>query len=92
MAPSGLIVVNGYKLLYLVQGDFVAIRQLNGDFSCSRDFALLPIAESDGAASFGLVVREPLEIWGYVKCGARVQQPRVCVLRTVMDFSDCGVL
>ena len=59
-------------MLYLVQGDFIAIWPLNGDFSCSRDFALLPVAESDGAARFGRVVRKPLDVQGYVKCGAGV--------------------
>ena len=75
-----------------MQGDRIAIRQLNGNFFSSRDFALLPVAESDGGASFGRVVRKPLNVRGYVKCAAGVQQPRMCDLRTVMDFSDHGVL
>ena len=51
---------------YLVHGDGAAIGQLNGNFSCSRDFALVPVTESDNAARFGRVVWEPLEIWGYI--------------------------
>ena len=62
------------------------------DFSYSFYFALIPITESDDAARFGLIVREPLEIWGYMEYGTEVQQPRMCVLGTVMDFSDRGVL
>ena len=60
----------------LVQGDYVAIRQLDGNFSSSRDFALLPFAQSGCAARF---VRIPFDVWGYVKYGTGVQQPRVCV-------------
>ena len=60
-------------MLYLVQGDCIVIEQLNVDFSCSRNFALLPIAESDGATRFDRVVQEPLEVWGYVKCGDGIQ-------------------
>ena len=75
-------------MLYLVQGDFIAIWPLNGDFSCSRDFSFLPVIESDDAVRFGHVVREPLEVWGYVKYRAGVHQPRMCVLHTVMSFSD----
>ena len=55
-----------------MQGDCISIRQLNGDFSGSRDFALLPVAESDGAARFGRVVRKPLDVQGYMKCGAGI--------------------
>ena len=77
-------------MLYLVQGDSIVIRQLNGNFSGSCDFALLPVAESDSAARFSQVVQKPLNVRGYVKCGSGVQQPCMCVLRTVMDFSDDG--
>ena len=54
--------------------------------SVLKDFISSRNVES--AARFGVIVREPLKIWGYVKCGVGLQQPRVCVLHTVMDFSD----
>ena len=54
-----------------MQGDYVAIRKLGGHFSSYGDFALLPIAESDGAARFGRVVRKPLDVRGNVKCVAK---------------------
>ena len=57
-----------------MQGDCISIRQLNGDFSGSCDFALLLIAKSEGAARFDHVVRKQLDVRGYVKCGARVQR------------------
>ena len=76
----------------LVQGDYVAIRQLDGNFSSSCDFALLPVAESDSAARFGRLVRKPFEVRGYVKCGTGVQKPLVRVLRAIVDFSDRRVL
>ena len=64
----------------LVQGDYVAIGQLDGNFSDSHDFALLPVAESDCDARSGQIVRKQFDVRVYVKCGTRVQQPCMCVL------------
>ena len=76
----------------LGEGDYVAIRQLDGSFAGSHDFALLAVAESDCAARSDRIVRKPFGVRGYVKCGTGVQQPCVCILRIVVDFSYRRVL
>ena len=54
--------------------------------------SLLPVAESYCVACSGRIVRKPFNVRGHVKCGARIQQSRMCVLRTVVDFSYRRVL
>ena len=75
-------------MLSLVQSDYVVIRQLDGNLSTSHIFALLPVTESDGATHSSRVVQKTLDVRGHVKCGAGIQQPHLCILRTVMNFSD----
>ena len=58
----------------------------------SADFGSISVAESDCVARSGEILRKPFNVRGYMKCGTGIQEPRMCVLRTIVDFFDHRVL